>query len=184
MRLRDITWRGSRSMQIKLLVLAWVLALLSLPAPAEDTRLIAWLFRAPVFVMIPDLFLSSFQPDFRSMAPVAISLVLFLLSPFSLLRQTSRSRNVAQRIASIGLLGVWAFPIVVEFFIAPRDRHLWGFQHVAWGWYLFATGPTIAFIAVQLGPLPPSKHDRRYGFPVVPLSGGSSSESIAKREGC
>lgn len=156
---------------MKLMVLAWILALISLPAPAEDTPLILLLYRVPVGLELASSFLAPLQPAFRCLIPVPFSVILFLLSPLAFVGQAGQRRILAQRFASIGLLGVWAFPIIVEFFIAPRDRHLWGFQRVAWGYYLYAIANTLAFVAIQIGPQAAAKADRRHGFPVVPYSG-------------
>jgi hypothetical protein len=177
MRSRDVTVRESRVRHVKLLIFAWAMALASLPAPGEDTPVILFLFRVPVCWMASSAFIAPFYPGFRFMGAVAIGIVLFLLSPVTYVGRMTRRRNLWQRVISLGLLGPWMFPIVLEFFTTPQERHQWGFEHLAWGWYLFATAHTIAFIAIQIGPRPASKADRRRGFPVVPLSNGGSPGS-------
>jgi hypothetical protein len=161
--LRHIT----RTVQIELLALAWVLALISLPTPSEDTPVVLFLYRIPVCLFIASSFGAPFAPGFRWMTLIPISAVLFLLSPLTLLGRASPRRILIQRFASLGLLGAWAFPIVFEYFIPPGDKHLWGFRHVAWGYYLYAIANTIAFIAVQIRPGTP-RADSRRGFAVVP----------------
>ena len=160
-----------RAVQVTLLIIAWSLAAISIPTPAEDKPVILLLFPIPVGLIIGASFLDPFYPGFRSLTPVPVSAVLLLLTPLVLMGRSSPRRILVQRIASIGLLGSWAFPIVVECFVAPQDRHLWGFQHVAWGYYIYAVATTIAFIAIQIGPRSADKIDGRHGFPVVPRSG-------------
>jgi hypothetical protein len=140
---------------------------MSLSGPFEDAPVVLMLFRAPVYALVGSAFVAPFQPGFRFMTPVALAAVLFAISPLTLVGQVSRRRAVTQRFLSLGLLGVWVFPIVVELVATPQEKQPWGFQHVAWGYYLYATAHTLTFVAVQMASHAALMIDSRQGFPVV-----------------
>ena len=167
----------ARKIQVRLLVLAWVTAFVSLPAPAIEPPSILGVFHIPVFIWIAVCFASPIEPEFRYMAVISLGTVVFLLTPWLVFERPSRRRNLVGRISSFALLGPWIFPIVLEFFASPQQKHRWGYQHAGWGYYLFAVAHILAFLAIQIGSWAVPKADRRRGFPVIlPPSDASGTE--------
>ena len=154
-----------------LLGVAWLLLLGSLPAPALNDHGDAAFFlffldvnHTPVIVVVIASAIALARMPASPFSVVLVGLALFLFAPM-LLNRSDRPPRVWPRIVALGLLAPWAFPLLCRL-LPSRDPGGWGCGRIMWGYYLFATAHTLAFVAVQIGPRRP-KHDRRRGFPVI-----------------
>lgn len=181
-----------QAMRWPLLVLAWVLFLGSLLAPAfhGGTGWFAGL-PFPVVLMLVLIFLAP------QAFPLSLATACFAASPLFVWLWPRGIAGLFWRMLPLGLLGVWALPAWQGLAAAGAVNSLFtDGSRIAWGYYLWAASYSVALGATMIPPPPrpprSRRPDPRRGFPVIiagaeaPLSGvnapvaGESAPEVAR----
>jgi hypothetical protein len=144
-----------------ILIVAWLLWSLSLSAPAVNFPNIVFLSPDPIKVrsLVAYAALELAAPLIGAEIAAAAGMVFFLVSPLTLFARAGG--RVVSRIGwvmSTGLLLPWG----MTFLRGCTTGSL------MWGYYLFASAQTLAFVACAVGPPKSPRAGNQRGFSVLP----------------
>jgi len=157
-----------------LVSVAWIAFLVSLLAPAADS----WMLIPPFhYTPVWALFLMSARaiptPDLSTAPLIGLCAAgaCFLFGPVLAFPHVESWKRAASASTGLGLLAVWAMPIVRAIWpVAIRANLLWGY-------YLLAGACTLMCVAVEWRQVSPRNGDGGRGFPVVPMRAQSHRPS-------
>jgi hypothetical protein len=164
----DILLPWMRSRRRLMLIVAWLIWSLSLSAPAINFPNIVFL--SDDMIRVRSLVLYGIVELSPALGPGAeilpyFGMMFFVVSPLTMLaRARGRILSRIGWLMTAGLLLPWGMPILR--FCTP---HIFlGGYPLMWGFYLFASAQTLAFVACAIGPSKPQKASRQRGFAVLP----------------